>query len=176
MIRTLLLALLLFVGAIAQTQNKPASLKAILVEQLRTTHNQKDWFVPVMGAIEGLTPEQAAWKDSAGDHSAGQLANHLLFWNAQQLAKLKGEKPTPFDGNNDETFNKFDARTWKQTVQRLDQVLSELEKLVESADDEKLNRWASTVAHIGTHNAYHTGQIISVRKLQGSWDASKGVK
>jgi hypothetical protein len=39
-----------------------------------------------------------------------------------------------------------------------------------------LKEWASNIAHIGAHNAYHTGQIISVRKLQGSWDAAKGVK
>jgi uncharacterized damage-inducible protein DinB len=158
-------------------QNKPApTLRSILLEQLRTTHNQKDWFVPVMGALQGLTPEQAAWKDSAGGHSAGQLANHLLFWNAQQLATMKGEKPAAYSGNNEATFNSFDAKSWKQTLQKLDGVLTSLEKMVESADDNKLKEWASNIAHIGAHNAYHTGQIISVRKLQGSWDAAKGVK
>ena len=35
---------------------------------------------------------------------------------------------------------------------------------------------ASQVAHIGAHNAYHLGQIIYVRKLQGSWNPDKGVK
>ena len=170
--------LTLLLAAVAlQAQNKPpVTLKAVLLEQLRTTHNQKDWFVPVMGAVEGLTPQQAAWKDSGGNHSARQLANHLLFWNSQQLAKLKGEKPTPFNGNNNETFNGFDAKTWKLTVERLDRVLTDLEKLVDGASDEKVKEWASAIAHIGAHNAYHTGQIISVRKLQGAWDAAKGVK
>ena len=171
-------AVLMFsVCALASAQNKPpVTLKSILLEQLRTTHNQKDWFVPVMEAVDGLTPAQASWKDSGGNHSAGQLANHLLFWNSQQLAKMKGEKPAAFSGNNDETFNSFDAKSWKQTVQRLDAVLTELEKLVESADDAKLKEWASGIAHIGAHNAYHTGQIINVRRLQGAWDAAKGVK
>jgi hypothetical protein len=27
-----------------------------------------------------------------------------------------------------------------------------------------------------THTAYHTGQILYVRKLQGVWDSDKGVK
>jgi uncharacterized damage-inducible protein DinB len=35
---------------------------------------------------------------------------------------------------------------------------------------------ANTIAHISAHNAYHTGQIIIIRKLQGSWDPAKGVK
>lgn len=29
---------------------------------------------------------------------------------------------------------------------------------------------------MGTHNAYHTGQIIYIRKQQGWWDEKKGVK
>jgi hypothetical protein len=29
---------------------------------------------------------------------------------------------------------------------------------------------------ICTHNAYHVGQIVYVRKLQGSWNPEKGVK
>jgi hypothetical protein len=51
-----------------------------------------------------------------------------------------------------------------------------LEKIVETTDDAKLATWASEIAHIGTHNAYHVGQIVFVRKLQGSWNPEKGVK
>lgn len=32
------------------------------------------------------------------------------------------------------------------------------------------------IAHVCAHNAYHVGQIIYVRKLQGVWDPEKGVK
>src|SRR6516162_484571 len=55
-------------------ETKPApTLKSILLEQLRTTHNEKDWFVPANIAIEGITPEQAKWTDGSGNHSIGQL-------------------------------------------------------------------------------------------------------
>ena len=54
--------------------------------------------------------------------------------------------------------------------------MTELENLVEAADDKKLQTWASEIAHIGTHNSYHVGQMIIVRKLQGSWNPEKGVK
>ena len=50
------------------------------------------------------------------------------------------------------------------------------ERAVETADDAKLASWYSTIAHISTHNAYHTGQILYIRKQQGSWDPAKGVK
>ena len=48
--------------------------------------------------------------------------------------------------------------------------------MVETADDAQLGMWADELAHIGTHNAYHTGQIVLIRKLQGTWDPGKGVK
>lgn len=155
---------------------KPATLRSVLLEQLRTTHSEKDWFVPIDGAVDGLTAEQASWKDGAGNHSVGQLTNHLLFWNRQELAKFKGQSPEKFSGNNDETFNNFDARKWSDTVKQLDQVMTDLENFVEAADDKTLQTWASEIAHIGTHNAYHVGQMIFVRKLQGSWNPEKGVK
>ena len=154
----------------------PATLRSILLEQLRTTHNVEDWFVPVNIALQGVTAEQAKWTPGTGDHSVGQLANHLLFWNTHELAEFKGETPPKFSGNNDETFNNFDAKQWDDTVKKLDQVLTEWEKAVEAADDQKIQDNGSLIAHIGAHNAYHVGQIIYVRKLQGSWDPSKGVK
>jgi hypothetical protein len=61
-------------------------------------------------------------------------------------------------------------------VHQLDQVLGEWEKAVEGADEAKLAKNASLIAHVGAHNAYHIGEIVMVRKEQGSWDASKGVK
>jgi hypothetical protein len=47
---------------------------------------------------------------------------------------------------------------------------------VQAADENKLAKWYSTIAHIGTHNAYHTGQILYIRKMKGWWDDNNGVK
>jgi hypothetical protein len=157
-------------------QTTPVTLRSVLVEQLKTTHNKKDWFVPMNTALEGLTPEQAMWKDGSGNHSVGQLAYHLWFWNERQLAKFRGDKESAFSGNNEETFDKFDKNTWMQIVSKLDKVMTDLENTVQSADEAKLKEWSATIANISSHNAYHTGQIIFVRKLQGSWDPEKGVK
>jgi hypothetical protein len=152
-----------------------ASLKSVLLEQLKSTHNVKNWFVPVNIAVEGLTPEQAAWKDKGG-HSVGQLTYHLLFWNERQLKDFNGEKKEAFNGNNEETFDKFDQKQWTDIATRLDKVLTDIEKWIETASDDQLGKHSSTIANISAHNAYHTGQIISVRKAQGSWDVAKGVK
>jgi hypothetical protein len=52
-------------------------------------------------AVAGLTAEQAKWvpKNAQGkldpnaNHSVGMLAYHLVFWNENALARLRGEKP-----------------------------------------------------------------------------------
>src|SRR5689334_21159397 len=124
---------LAFVFAALASFAQTTDLRSVLLEQLKTTHNKKDWFVPISVAVDGLTPEQAMWKDNSCNHSVGQLAYHLLFWNQRQLANFKGEKEAAFSGNNEETFNSFDKNSWAQTVSKLNNVMTELEKIVQTA-------------------------------------------
>ena len=162
------------------SKEKPAesesSTRSILLHELKTTHTEKEWFVPVNIALEGLTPEQAMWKDSSGNHSVGQLAYHIAFWNERQLYKFNHQPEPKFSGDNEETFNSFDKAQWAATVSRVDSILTALEKAIETADEATLKELYPTIANISTHNAYHTGQIIYQRKLQGSWNPEKGVK
>jgi uncharacterized damage-inducible protein DinB len=171
----ILLLLLAAIPVYAQDK-KPTSLRDVLLAELQTTHDNEDWFVPANIAVKGLTAEQASWTDGKGNHSVGQLAYHILYWNRRNLARLKGEQLDKFSGNNDETFDKFDSKSWNETVQQLDNVMKELEKWVEAADEAKLKENAQVFTHISTHNAYHIGQIIYVRKEQGSWDPKNGVR
>jgi hypothetical protein len=131
--------------------------------------------VPANTAVAGLTAEQASWTDQKGNHSVGQLAAHLVYWNQRNLARFRGEAVSKFN-NNDETFTSFDSARWNVTVRQLDEVMTAWEREVEAADEQKLKSWYSTIARIGAHNAYHIGQMIYVRKAQGSWDPEKGVK
>jgi hypothetical protein len=187
--RSILLAAVLAAPlALAQTPKPPApppTLRSVLLAQLRATHTNEEWFVPVNIAVANLTPEQARWipKSELGaknpapaDHSVGMLANHLLYWNSRSLAVMQGRDPGALPGDNTETFNKFDSTNWPATVEKLDQVLSQLENLVANASDEQLAKWADGIQHISVHNAYHVGQMIEIRKLQGTWNPAKGVK
>ncbi|MGI8891555.1 MAG: DinB family protein [Chthoniobacterales bacterium] len=183
----LLLAASGVINAGAQTPTtSPASsvnIRSLLLEELHSTHDKAEWFTPVNKAVAGLTAEQAKWVpknakgglDPKANHSVGMLANHLVFWNENALARLRGESPSA-PGSNDETFNDFDAAHWDEIVQRLDKVMLNLEAEVEKMPEEKLAKAAQTISHICTHNAYHTGQILYVRKLQGSWNPENGVK
>jgi uncharacterized damage-inducible protein DinB len=172
----LLLLFGLTLGASAQSKQPPTTLRGVLLEQLHTTHDQEDWFVPAKIAVDGLTADQANWSPGKGQHSVGQLAYHLWFWDSRSLDRFNGVKSAAFSGNNDETFDNFNPAQWSDLQKKLDQVLTDWEKAVEAADDQKLAANASLIAHVGAHNAYHIGQILYVRKLEGAWDPSKGVK
>ncbi len=172
-----LLLVLLPLTAAAQNKKAPTDLRGVLLEQLHNSHDAEDWYVPVSIAVEGLTAEQAQWKPAGKDaHSVGQLAYHIWYWDQRSLAQFKGEKVATFDGNNNETFDNFNAAQWDDLVKKLNQVLADWETAVQGADDAKLAANASLIAHIGAHNAYHVGQILYVRKLEGAWNPDKGVK
>src|SRR4029453_6194366 len=107
-------SLCLALVATAQTASptSPTSLRGVLLEQLQTTHNNTQRFAPPSAAVEGITAQHASGQDGRGNHPIGQLAAHLVFWNRQQLAKFRGEAPEAFSGDNNETFNRFDAARW----------------------------------------------------------------
>ena len=179
---TISLLLIAYIGltspALAQQTKTPAepTLRSILLQQFQTTWNKENWFVPVGIAVQGLTAQQAMWRPSDSSHSIGELAYHIMFWDKQSLDKFYGRKPDAFGGDNNQTFTAFTEASWAATVKQLNQVLQDWQTAIEQADEAKLKKWYSTIANISTHNAYHTGQILYIRKLAGNWDASKGVK
>lgn len=160
--------------AVAQDQKAPATLKTILMQQLRETHNEKQWFVSEKEAVAGLTPEQAAWSDGK-NHSVGQLVQHLNYWNARSLAALKKQPQGKATDDNSETFN-FKPQDWDATLKQFDQIMTDLENFIQSTDDAALAKIAPNVARIAQHNAYHIGEMVTSRKKQGSWNPENGVK
>ncbi|MEA1786553.1 DinB family protein [Arenibacter sp. GZD96] len=145
------------------------NVKSILVQQLKNTHTNQDWFVPTKIAIEGLTFDQANWKDSAENHSIGELVSHLVFWNEMNLKAFKGEKTTEVTIDNKETFAMNSTKEWISAVEKLDSIQNEWEQLTQKASNQKLLDWSTEIANMTAHTAYHTGQIMYIRKRNGWW-------
>jgi hypothetical protein len=85
-------------------KSQTLTLKQVLLNQLKTTHNKEEWFAPLNIAIEGLNVDQANWKEKGADHSIAELTTHIIFWNQQQLSKFLNQPEPKFSGNNNETF------------------------------------------------------------------------
>ncbi|MDP9041045.1 MAG: DinB family protein, partial [Bacteroidota bacterium] len=108
--------------------------------------------------------------------SIAELTTHIIFWNQQELSKFLNEPQPKYSGDNNETFSSVNKDTWPATVKKADSVLVNWENAIASADEKKLESWYEIISHISTHNAYHTGQIVYIRKVQGSWNPARGVK
>lgn len=173
----LFFALALIAATTCMAQQKPAdtNTKSILLKQLKETHDQEAWFVPLHTAIQDLTPQQASWTPDDSSHSVVQLVTHLIFWNTRGLNAFKGIKENPFQGNNDETFSNLGQSEWTAIVQRSDSLSAAWEQAIASQTKPLTAAQLEIVTHMSTHNAYHTGQIMYARKQQRAWDASKGV-
>ena len=70
---TLLVALGLNAGLHAEDKKPPTTLRGVLLEQLRNTHDKEQDFVPAKVAIAGLTATQAKWSPGIGRRWVGQL-------------------------------------------------------------------------------------------------------
>jgi uncharacterized damage-inducible protein DinB len=161
--------------------------KEFLLEQFTVCYDENGWFVALKNALRNLSAEQAAWKTENLDNSIWEILAHLNFYNERYLKRFKGEQLPPSSLENSETFAGAanpSEEDWQREVERFDSVMSEWRNLIEAADEDKLAQavskenespWREVISNINTHNAHHGGQIVVLRKLQGSWDASKGV-
>jgi uncharacterized damage-inducible protein DinB len=161
--------------------------KGNLLKQFATCYDENGWFVAVRKVIEGVTAEQAAWKPDGTNNSIWESLAHLTYYNNAYVLRFKGEKYEYKVSTNDETFEAPDSPTeedWQGEVDRFDRVMTEFRSLIEVADEAKFDQpvseknkasWAELILNINAHNAYHGGQMLLIRKLQGSWNPEKGV-
>lgn len=153
----------------------------IFLEQLDMHCHENEWFASMDQALQGVTAAEAAWTSSGGSNSIWQIVNHLIFWNEDVIHRMKGTENPHKANDNEETFgNQGDPEDeigWAQTVQRLNEVINKLKRVIADLDDEKLktpyaaNRYSTErlLSNIMMHDTYHIGQIVLLRKLQSSW-------
>ncbi|MFD1738889.1 DinB family protein [Bacillus salitolerans] len=147
--------------------------KEVLVAQLKACHNENTWFVSLLNSIKGLTEEQAVWKPTETTNSIFEIINHLIYYNQRYLNRFKDLDNPPKDEDN--TFHNHEKLTWNEAVKRINDIMFEWKIVVQESDDKILNQWASSIAHLTIHTTYHAGQILYIRKLQGSWNPEDGV-
>jgi uncharacterized damage-inducible protein DinB len=158
-------------------------MKEILLHQIKAVYNQADWFVPLETAIDGITPPQAAAKYNQQNNSIEEIVHHLIYWNELYLNRFKDPEFSFSEISNDETFKNHFGLTWEQTCEKIKSVLNEWIRCIEISTDTTLNsvmpgkgkRWSIMICNLINHTAYHTGQIVSLRKEHNCWDAAKGV-
>jgi uncharacterized damage-inducible protein DinB len=158
--------------------------KDVILEQFLCCQKKSHWFVSFEKAVASLTPEQANWKKSDSENSIWELISHLVFWNERFLYRFKNNVIPKMEGNNDSTFTYLSELKWEQVLERFIVVMSDWIDTIKNSEDEKFDQciseesketWLESLSSITLHNAYHIGQIVTIRKIQGSWSKEQGV-
>jgi uncharacterized damage-inducible protein DinB len=161
------------------------SIKQILIYQLGKCFETNGWFVATKNAIAGIDADQAAWKPEGSDNSIWSLLAHMNYYNNAYLERFQGRDFEYNIADNDETFTQaVSDDEWRAEVERFDSIMQGWQRVIAAADDAKFEElappnneisWSQLIANINAHTAHHGGQIVLLRKLQGSWDSGKGV-
>lgn len=151
-----------------------------------------DWLIPaftdalsgkhahydVLKALRGITAEEAKKQPVKSDRSIWDHLYHIVFWHDITWRAIQGEE---FDWKAIQGTDwlpedaKLTETAWKELVESF---ASHLEKLKNVAEKENLGRLLKGFGNtpLGRsiiiefqHNAYHIGQIVILRKLQGFW-------
>ncbi|OZB92390.1 DinB family protein [Paenibacillus sp. XY044] len=152
------------------------------------------WFLPIESALKGLNSADASWQPPGGGNTIWQTVNHLNYYNALLVRQLNDTNPGKKTYNHKITYgdigeppsskwkaifaeNTFgdtgdpaDSEKWEATVAETRQICEDLRKSLAQMNDSQLEE-----EHVGVlsrqilHNVYHIGQIVFIRKQQGSW-------
>lgn len=136
----------------------------LLVRWMDESSKDGLWAAAWPKALEGLTPQQAAWKPAPERRSIWQIVNHITFWREHEIRNLAGEKPGPeeVERRNFEEPQAVTEAAWDDARERFAQSHKRIRDLI--ADERTpLER----VQYLIPHDAYHIGQIMTLRALQG---------
>jgi uncharacterized damage-inducible protein DinB len=156
-----------------------AATITLLAEAIQPRSGRRGWHggpTPV-GALRGVTAEQAAWRPAPRRKSIWGLTLHIAYWDYAVRRLLEGSARGAFPrapSNWPAPPERADARAWASDVALL---RAEHDRLVESAlrlDPERLGRrppgskqwtYGELLVGIAMHDAYHTGQIQLLKRL-----------
>lgn len=152
--------------------------KDVLLDQLLANANDPSWYVPFSDSITNLSEEQALWKPDEESNSIAEIVQHLLYWNRTWQTRYQKSHvdAVPSIGNNNNSFIIPENQTFANLKKQLLEVLLLWQELLsEEKIESEVNgisghvKWWGILGNVSTHNAYHIGQIIYIRKLQKNW-------
>ncbi len=151
--------------------------KAILSNYWRLTTESEGWYPPYVDALKDVNVALASWRpEGEAANTIWETINHITYFKERLLRRLQG-LPDRAIADNDETFivrGQSEAE-WQESLDKLFGVHRELGQVLEGLGEEDLDRplpkepIVTQFLNLIVHDAYHTGQIILIRKLKGAW-------
>ena len=143
-----------------------------------------------MACVEDISPELATTRPPGFEHSILEILAHVNCWMRYDLKRMRGS-PDPYPEHAAESWlraEEVQASRWPKEVEQFCQLGQELAAMCRADERTWLieappmcvghQRNASSVGamifQLITHNSYHIGQIVGVRRALGAWPPAKG--
>lgn len=125
-------------------------------------------------AFDDLTVASSSWEQEVFPASIWQILQHLLVWQTQQLAQLRGTVPA-------EAFD--EKQSWgaervppsevalQAAVTQFKHHLAELQTYANQARGEssEVLEQGLVLQSVALHLSFHLGEVVLMRRLQGSY-------
>lgn len=122
------------------------------------------WYAPWSQALEGLTPQQAAWTPAPGRKSIWELLSHMCFWREHALRTIAGDRPSKEEvaKRNFQAPTDLTPAAWQAARDRFADLQNQIRQVIaDPAGD------VSRLQYMIPHDSYHVGQIMYLRAMQG---------
>lgn len=155
-----------------------SNVKDVLVDQFLANADDPSWYLSFSEAVHNMSEEEAFWRPTEDSHTIAEIVQHLIYWNEtwQIRYQKSNSKAVPSIQNNDDSFKVPENKLFKELRDRLLEVLLQWQGLL---TDEQLKenvegfplpaKWYELLGNAITHNAYHIGQIVYIRKMKKNW-------
>ncbi len=133
------------------------------------------WAHSMLDALEGLTAEQAAWKPRKKDaRSIWEIVNHATYWKDCLVQRLDGST-AKFSDEESWAVGETSEEAWTKAVARLKRTHNALMRRLKAQGKLDLDQpfpgekmpTGEALYGVLAHDCYHTGQILTLRQLQG---------
>jgi len=154
-----------------------------LIRQLVATHHGEPWYgASRMKLLEGLRYTQAAAQPVAGGHSIWGIVLHMTAWTNEVRRRIAGRAPAEPTEGDWPPVTEVSASAWEAARQALanahEQLIAEIKAMPESRWHDQIGDShqpalgtgldvEGMVIGLAQHDAYHNGQIATLRRAAG---------
>lgn len=131
--------------------------------------------------LKGISHEIASQKVEGDLFSSWEILYHMIYWQEICLKAIRGDSIDwdSVKGKDWPSYAQEEIADWENLCQQFRDGIKEAERLIKKIDLAKpMPAWgnAPTIEAVQVliqHNSYHLGQIVTNRRLQGSWPPPK---
>ena len=152
------------------------NVKETVLKTMHYCFDKSVWHPTLEQALDGVTAEHASWRPAEGRNSIWDLVRHITLWKKGLLSNWEA-------GSAQQLYQDYSPQDW-QPIQEdavwendraevlevsrafIAQIEKDSEAFLLSAPEGAKSPRIWNVVNNATHDAYHAGQIMYLRKLQ----------